>query len=96
MLEGIINTKPNENAVRGRVSTRAASPISTFERPYGPSSQVDIGLAARVDTRPRTAFSFGFVYVSPWLYQSRAVTKHRPETDAARVILWTIPISDLY
>ena len=33
------------------VSTLAASPISTFVRPYGPCTQVDIGLAARVDTQ---------------------------------------------
>ena len=34
--------------------------------------------------------------VSPWLYQSRAVAKHtRPETDTARVILWTSPIRGL-
>ena len=32
------------------VSTLAASPTSTFVRPYGPCTQVDIGLAARVDT----------------------------------------------
>ena len=34
--------------------------------------------------------------VSPWLYQSRAVAKRRPETDAARVILWPIPIRGQY
>ena len=45
------------------VSTLAASPISTFVRHYVPCTQVDIGLAARVDTRPRTPSSVGFVYV---------------------------------
>ena len=34
--------------------------------------------------------------VSPWLYQSRAVAKRRPETDTARVILWTLSIRGLY
>ena len=51
-------------AYSGSVSTLAASPISTFVRPYGPCTQVDIGLAARVDTRPRTPPSVGFVYLS--------------------------------
>ena len=32
-------------------------------RPYGPCTQVDIGLDARVDTRPRTPSSVGFVYI---------------------------------
>ena len=49
--------------MQGRVSTLAASPISTFVRPYVPCTQVDIGLAARVDTRPCTPSSVGFVYV---------------------------------
>ena len=44
--------------------------ISTFERPYGPSSQVDIQLIARVDTRPRTTSSFGFVYVPVFYSQN--------------------------
>ena len=63
MLEGIINTQPTSDVVLGRVSTLTVSLISTFVRPYGPCTQVDIGLAARVDTRPRTTFSFGFVYI---------------------------------
>ena len=45
------------------VSTLAGSPISTFVRPYGPCTQVDIGLPARVDTRPCTPSLVGFVYV---------------------------------
>ena len=63
MLQGIINTQPTSDVSLGLVSTLAASLISTFERPYGPSSQVDIRLAARVDTRPRTTSSVGFVYL---------------------------------
>ena len=46
------------------VSTLATSPISTLQRPYGPSSQVDIGLAAHVETLPHTPSLVGFVYVS--------------------------------
>ena len=63
MLEGIINTQPTSYAVLGRLSTLASSLILTFEQPYGPSSQVDIRLNARVDNRPRTPSSVGFVYV---------------------------------
>ena len=62
MLEGIINTQPTSDRVLGR--SIDARPISTFERHYVPSSQVDIGLAARVDTRPRTPSLVGFVYIS--------------------------------
>ena len=46
----------------------AASPISTFVRHYVPCTQVDIGLAARVDTRPRTPSSVGFVYIYIYVY----------------------------
>ena len=63
MLEGIINTQPTSDVVLGRVSTLAVSLISTFVRPYGPCTQVDIRLTARVDTRPSTPSSVGFVYV---------------------------------
>ena len=63
MLQGIINTQPTSDVSLGLVSTLAARLISTFERPYGPSSQVDIRLAARVDTRPRTTSSVRFVYI---------------------------------
>ena len=63
MLEGIINTQPTSDVVLGRVSAREASPISTFERPYGPSSQVNIGLASRADTGPSTPSTVGFVYI---------------------------------
>ena len=34
--------------------------------------------------------------VSAWLYQSRAGAKRRPETDTARLILWTISNRGLY
>ena len=50
-------------AYSGSVSTLAARPISTFVRPYGPCTQVDIGLAARIDTQPRMPSSVGFVYI---------------------------------
>ena len=63
MLEGIINTQPTSDAVLGRSSTLASILISTFERPYGPSSQVDMRIDARVDNRPRTPSSDGFVYI---------------------------------
>ena len=63
MLEGVMNTQPTSHGALGLVSTLATSPISTFQRAYGPSSQVDIGLVARVDTRPCMSYSFGFVYI---------------------------------
>ena len=46
----MLYTKPTEDVVRGLVSTLMISWISTFERPYGPSSQVDIQLIMSVDT----------------------------------------------
>ena len=64
MLEGIINTQATSDVVLGCESTLAASSIATFVRPYGPCTQVDIELAARVATQPRTTSSFGFVYIS--------------------------------
>ena len=45
------------------VTTLTVRLISTFVRPYGPSTQVDIGMAARIDTRLRTTSSVGFVYL---------------------------------
>ena len=65
MLESIINTQPTSDFALGLISTLTISWISTFELPYGPSSQVDIQLIACVDTRPCTTSSVGFVYLLP-------------------------------
>ena len=72
-FQGIINTQPTSDDVLGLVSTLAASPISTFVRHYVPCTQVDIGLAARVDTRPHTPSSVGFVYLLPTRSEERGV-----------------------
>ena len=68
MLLGIINTQPTLDVALGLVSTRAINLISTFVRPYGPCTQVDIGLVAPMEIRPRTTSSFGFVYVYIYIY----------------------------
>ena len=55
-------------------------------------AQCDV-LLRRIDSTDR-----GLIWstVSPWLYQSRAVAKRRPETDTTRVILWVVSIRGLY
>ena len=53
-LQGIFRKKIDLNGLRYNKYT-TGSPISTFERPYGPSSQVDIGLPARIDTQAEYA-----------------------------------------
>ena len=69
------------------VSTLAASPISTFVRPCGPCTQVDIGLAARVDTMAAydirgwfsiyyTFQAFKSIYLRYLPYLSRYGTRH--------------------
>ena len=63
MLEGIINTQPTSDGVLGRLSTLVSGPILTLVRPYGPCTRVSIGPDTRVDNRPRTPSSVGFVYL---------------------------------